>query len=287
MPARSHWSALCGLLLFLLAPALDASAAPTACPGMFVGGQAPDLRNPKLAARTTALCFLAFAVEHSGVTRTPLWSAEHLTAERVEAARLLGREGSFHAEPALPPGDGAELADLARSGYDRGHMAPSGDFDTRPSQAESFSLANMIPQAPRLNRGLWEGIESAVRRLAVRDGAVYVVTGPIFQGDRLSVLRGRVVVPTLVFKAVYDPVQRQAAAYLTRNTDNSGYAVISIAQLTQLSGIDPFPALPDAVKERASALPRPTPHGGRRRGRSPPPLPLNALVPVLLEGAPQ
>jgi endonuclease G, mitochondrial len=39
----------------------------------------------------------------------------------------------------------------------------------------------MVPQDPGSNRCLWEGIESAVRDLATREGEVFVLTGPIFR----------------------------------------------------------------------------------------------------------
>ncbi len=225
-----------------------------------MSGQAPDLLNPKLAPRTVDLCFDGYAVEHSGLTRTPLWSAEHLTAAAIEAARTLPRQGWFHAEAGLPDGQSAELGDYVRSGYDRGHMSPNGDMPTEQAQQQSFSLANVVPQAPQLNRGLWEGIESAVRTWAIRSGEVYVVTGPVFQGDRLQALHGRVLVPTSMFKAVYDPVRGVAGAYLSPNTDDAGYEPISIAGLTQLTGIDVFPAVPDGIKMRRVSLPEPTPH---------------------------
>ena len=145
-----------------LAPAL-ADAAESACPQFFVGGTAPNLANPKLAARTRELCYSKFAVLHSGVTRTPLWSAEHLTRVQLDAARALDREGTFHSDPHLPKRERAELADYARSGFDRGHMAPSGDMPDRQAQQESFSLANIVPQNPDNNRDLWSDIEAAVR----------------------------------------------------------------------------------------------------------------------------
>jgi endonuclease G len=244
----------------LLFQGCAAHAAPTPCPEHFAGGQAPDLINPRLAAGTRVLCFTEFAVLHSALTRTPLYSAEHLTAEQIEAARNTPRESEFHAEPRLPPDERAELADYARSGFDRGHMAPSGDMPDPGSQQESFTLANMVPQAPRLNRGLWEGIESAVRTLAERRGELYVVTGPIFKGGQLATV-GHVVVPTYVFKAVLDPRRRAAAAYVTENVDDATWTPVSMAQLADLTGIDVFPSLPPRARNAMMRLPTPTPHG--------------------------
>ncbi len=244
----------------LLLQGWAAAAAPTQCPEHFADGQAPNLLNPRLAAGTRALCFDAYAVLHSALTRTPLYSAEHLTADRIDAARSTPREGEFHAEPALPPDERADLADYARSGFDRGHMAPSGDMPDPAAQQQSFSLANMVPQAPRLNRGLWEGIESAVRTLAERRGELYVVTGPIFKGDQLSTV-GHVVVPTYVFKAVLDPGRRSAAAYVTENAEDATWTAVSMAQLAGLIGIDIFPTLSARARNAIMRLPTPTPHG--------------------------
>jgi endonuclease G, mitochondrial len=118
----------------------------------------------------------------------PLWSSEHLTRERVEEAHTQRRVNEFHPDPNLPPDERAELSDYARSGFNRRHMAPSGDMPDPRSQEESFSLANMVPQNPDSNRHLWERIETAVRDLARRDGELYVVTGPIIPHEAL---RGR------------------------------------------------------------------------------------------------
>ena len=258
------------LLLAALCSPQPARSTPSACPQDFAGGQPPALLNQRLAAGARALCFRAFAVLHSAATRTPLYSAEHLTAAGLSDARSLPREGEFHPEDALPPGERAELRDYARSGFDRGHMSPSGDMPTPEAQQESFSLANMVPQAPKLNRGLWEGIESAVRKLAERQGELYVVTGPIFQGAELQQV-GDVIVPTHVFKAVLDPRRGLAAAYVAKNVDDAPWAPISMAQLADLTGLDVFPALPASAKSAMLRLPKPTPHGyqSRRTARYP------------------
>ncbi|KAA0677301.1 DNA/RNA non-specific endonuclease [Azospirillum brasilense] len=236
-----------------------AAAAPTACPQHFVAGQAPDLTRQSLAAKTRPLCYDGYALLHSGISRTPLWTAEHLTAERIAAAQGLKRKNRFHADPNLPADERAELNDYKGSGFDRGHMAPSGDMPTPVAQEESFSLANMIPQSSKMNQLIWEWIESGVRAWAEQEGELYVVTGPIFQGQSLQRINGRVLVPTHAFKAVYDPQRRQAAAYVVENITTKAYRVLSIADLEQLTGVAVFPGLPDTVKAVAMPLPKPRP----------------------------
>ena len=265
-------------VVLTLAPAF-ASAAETACPQHFVGRAAPDLANAKLAPQTRELCYSEFALLHSGVTRTPLWSAEHLTRAQIDTARALDREGTFHPDPNLPRRERTELTDYARSGFDRGHVAPSGDMPNRQAQQESFSLANIIPQNPDNNRDLWSDIEAAVRTLARREGEVYVVTGPIFQGEDLQQLNERVLVPTHVFKAIYVPRRQQAGAYVTPNAPGDVWEAVSIAALEQLTGIDVFPALSAEVKATVMALPDPTPPHRKPRAQQSEQPPSGSITP--------
>ena len=79
----------CAAALAVLGPVGAGPIAEETCPALFADGRAPVLTNPKLAARTVPLCFEAFAVLHSGVTRTPLYSAEHLTRASVADARTV------------------------------------------------------------------------------------------------------------------------------------------------------------------------------------------------------
>ena len=258
------------LLLTALSAASSALAAPAACPEHFQSGRAPEVLNVRLLAGTRALCFRGFAILHSATSRTALYSAEYLTRARIAAARGLPRDSEFHPEPALPEEERAELEDYARSGFDRGHLAPSGDMPDEYAQQESFSLANMVPQAPKLNRGIWEGIESAVRKLAEQEGEIYVVTGPVFQGAELQRV-GNVLVPSHTFKAVMSVRRGLAAAYVAKNVETAPWAVINMAQLADLTGLDVFPTLPAGARTVALRLPAPTPHGygSRRRGNTP------------------
>ena len=227
------------------------------CEKHFFHKAAPEFTRKALQAGTTGLCFEAFAVMHSGVSKTPLWSAEHLTRDSLQAAREVPRTDSFHAEPALPSGRGAELADYARSGFDRGHMAPAADMPTERAQHESFSLANVVPQNRKNNQVLWSAIEGATRHLTNVVGELYVITGPVFEGEKVERINGRVFIPTQVFKAVVNPATNEGAAWLAPNDDSGEYQVVSIAELEKKIGITLFPALPDAAKQRTMSLPEP------------------------------
>ena len=239
-------------LAWLLLAATPAFAG--ACPAHYMDGRLPEIRNPKLASATRELCFGVFGVMHSGVTRTPLWSAEYLQAGNVDAAHDLSRENSFHAEPQLPLAQRAELSDYARSGFDRGHMSPNGDMPDRQSQHESFTLANMVPQDADINRHLWAGIEGVVRKMAQKEGALYVITGPAFIGSSLRKV-GNVMVPSHVYKLVYSPRQRAGAAWFVENRANAAYQAISIAQLEAMIGINLLPSLSQRQKEVMLPLP--------------------------------
>jgi hypothetical protein len=90
MLVRRHRK-FCAAILAVAALGAAPARADEACPGLFADGRAPVLTNPKLAAQTVPLCFEAFAVLHSGMARTPLYSAEHLTRASVAEARTVAR----------------------------------------------------------------------------------------------------------------------------------------------------------------------------------------------------
>jgi len=230
------------------------SAQTQSCSTHYVGGRAPQITNPKLANATRELCYNVFGVMHSGVTRTPLWSAEHLRADNIEAAQDLSRKDSFHAEQRLPAGQRAELADYSRSGFDRGHMAPNGNMPDRASQRDSFSLANIVPQNHENNTRQWSAIESAVRTMVKREGDLYVITGPAFLGANLRKV-GNVIVPSHLYKLVYSPRQKAGAAWFLENQADAKLNVIPINELERIIGINLLPALSDKDKERMLKLP--------------------------------
>lgn len=255
---------LTAFLLLLFSAA--ATAQTTACLEHFANKAAPELTRPALQKQTIGLCFEAFALMHSGVSRTPLWVAEKLTRESLIRAKSVKRDDNFHAETTLPPQDRAELHDYARSGFDRGHMAPAADMPTLNAQHESFSLANIVPQQRQNNQILWAAIEGATRHMTNQRGALYVMTGPIFEGEKIERINGRVFVPTHIYKAVYDPVKKEGAAWITPNTGENTFEVVSITELEKRIRINLFPGIPAEVKDKIAALPEPR---LRQRQRNP------------------
>ena len=215
------------------------SSAFAACPQFFAGG-----RPPAVAPRPThrALCYEAFAILHSGETRTPVFVAEKLNRQAILDADEK-RSDKFFGDARLPRAERAELADYKGSGYARGHMAPAGDMPTPAAMAQSFSLANMVPQSMKQNSGPWSKIEKDTRHYASRaKGDVFVITGPVFQPGAATIGANQVRVPGHLFKLVYDAQTGRAWAHWQANADSTKAGPpISYNELVQRTGVNFLP----------------------------------------------
>jgi endonuclease G len=99
------------------------------CRDFFPGGEPPALQ---VQPQQRELCFSAFAVLHSGQTKTPVFVVERLNRQLLAQGQGLQRSDKFYADARLPSAERAELDDYRRSGYSRGHMAPAGDMYSGP-----------------------------------------------------------------------------------------------------------------------------------------------------------
>lgn len=145
----------------------------------------------------------AYVVSYNPRRRVANWVSWRL--DRASFGSV-GRRDDFRPDPALPP----ELYrvtphDYAKSGYDRGHLCPSGDRQSSPEENSlTFLMTNMHPQLHELNAGPWEKLEQWERQLARRPGAeVHVVAGPVFAEPSRTIGNG-VAVPKASFKIVVE-----------------------------------------------------------------------------------
>lgn len=224
------------ILLLTSAIGFAADLSFTQCLDKFPNRTPPAPLSQEIAPR--ALCYDSFAILHSGKSRTPIFVTQRLNKTQVEAQII--RAESFFADTRLPNDERAELSDYENSGMDRGHMAPAGDMATAESMAQSFSLANIVPQAPVNNRKVWAKIEKDTRKYVMRaKDDVFVYTGPVFDNNPKVIGHNQVWVPRYLFKLVYDPSTKRAWAHWTENSDEARIEKpISYHELIRRTGID-------------------------------------------------
>ncbi|SHI22941.1 DNA/RNA non-specific endonuclease [Pollutimonas bauzanensis] len=189
------------------------------CRQFFPGGQPPAV---PAAPALREICFSSFAILHSGRTKTPVFAVQRLNRRMLVQDLGVQRTDRFYAEARVPQAERAELADYRGSGYSRGHMAPAGDMRSSEAMAQSFSLANMVPQNQAQNAGAWSRIEQDTRKYVMRAAAdVYIFTGPVYDARPEVIGAGRVAVPSYLYKVVYDAATRRSWVHWQENSANT------------------------------------------------------------------
>lgn len=162
-----------------------------------------------------------FIVHYDPRFRLARYVTYTLTAEQLKKPAKKRRD-KFFADPILTSlGQKAVThKDYARSGYDRGHLAPAADFSfSQEASDATFVMSNMAPQTPNLNRDAWQRLEAKVRRWACGEEKISVITGPVLE-EGLPRLPSGVPVPKQFFKIVVDETPpRKVLAFLYNQTD--------------------------------------------------------------------
>lgn len=216
------------LIAALVAAFSFSAAAKSTCPGKFLND------NPPAVQYDQEICFTQFSVLYSDKLKDPVISAEHLTAADVTAAGQMKRKDSFHAEPLVPKQFESTPKDYLHSGYDMGHMTPNGDAGNAQIQGETFSLSNMTPQLPDLNRKAWRLMEEAVRKQVLNEGDAWIETGMV---PGTKTIGNGVNVPSIIWKAV--KAKSGEAVYVGDNATGT-VTKLTTAQFTSKYGINPF-----------------------------------------------
>lgn len=211
-----------------------------------------------LGGSATVLSRQGYTTGYSAEWRCPQWVAWTLTSDHTTGPYK--RKGVSYREDTDVPSPRATNSDYMRSGYDRGHMCPSGDNKwSQQAQEDCFLFTNMCPQSHNLNGGDWNELEMKCRTWAKRYGEVQIVCGPWFrQGAKPKTIgRNRVAVPDGFWKVVLRTGNRPAAIGFYYANDD-GHAAMStyvrtVDEIEAMTGLDFFSALDDKTERRIEA----------------------------------
>lgn len=213
-----------------------------------------DLELPRYSKNATILRRTGYTASYDANNKIPHWVAWRLTADHVTGPYK--RDGIKFTEDEDVPAPRATHFDYIQSGYDRGHMCPSGDCKwSELAQEQSFLLTNICPQTPNLNRGDWNEMEQQCHAWAEKYGAVYIVCGPVLMNSRHKRIgKNKVTVPEAFFKVVLRMEPEPCAiGFIYRNTDGNrpkDSYVNSVDQVERITKLDFFHNLPDEIENK-------------------------------------
>ena len=208
---------------------------------------------------STVIDHMGYTVSYNSRYRIPDWVAYELLDSELYGD--FDRAEKFVPDPEFKGRQGYD-SDYRGSGWDRGHMAPSGDMKwSSQVMKECFYLTNICPQDHNLNSGLWNDLEKQVRREARYYKIVYVVTGPVIgRGKYGTIGENKVQVPDGFFKALMAPRKdgKTYAAigfYFPNTSSRGGLAdfAMTVDDLEKMLGMDLFYSLDIDVQEAAES----------------------------------
>lgn len=146
-----------------------------------------------------------------------------------------------------------------RSGYERGHLAPSdaiGVYYGKDAQGETFLMSNISPQEKDLNHGLWATLEVIEQNFwANRYGEIWIVAGPIFSEDSKMIGQKKISVPESFYKIYVDEEDgslRMIAFVIPQDAKKTSALksfLSSVQKIEELSFLDFNPDLPDEAEK--------------------------------------
>ncbi|MGB7070557.1 MAG: DNA/RNA non-specific endonuclease [Pyrinomonadaceae bacterium] len=140
-----------------------------------------------------------YSLSYNRSRGTANWVAWRLDSSWIGSTQ---RQDDFRPDSVLPAG-WYQVADFdySGSGYDRGHMCPSGDrTNSVPNNSATFLMTNIVPQLGANNQGPWNDFENYCRSLAAQGNEIYIISG--VHGNIGTIAQGRVVIPAITWKVV-------------------------------------------------------------------------------------
>jgi endonuclease G len=212
--------------------------------------------EPKTASQTKLLLLrnIGFYAGYCDERRNPLWVAYRLDAKDFE--HRLSRPKGFSIDHRTLAR--VEPKEYAKSGYDRGHLAPNSAIATRfgrEAQLETFKMSNIVPQTPELNRRIWQRLEKLEEDCANNRGSIWVITGPVFD-EHIKTIGNNIEVPDAFFIIIVDEEQEgiKTLAFLIPQTvtgkEPIEHFLTSIDEIEKLTKLDFFWPMSDQLEDK-------------------------------------
>lgn len=187
-----------------------------------------------------------YTLSYNRSKATPNWVAWRLDSSWLGSTP---RQDDYRPDPALPAAwYHVQDNDYSGSGYDRGHMCPSGDrTNSVANNSATFLMTNFVPQLGANNQGPWNDFENYCRSLANQGNEIYIIDGPV--GNIGTIAQGRIVVPQYTWKVVLIlPNGSNDLQRVTRSTRAFGIVVPNFPPLNSNTPWRQFRVSVDAVE---------------------------------------
>lgn len=192
--------------------------------------------------------------------RRPNWVSWHLDPSWLGGTP---RQDDYRPDPQLPAAwYHVDANDYSGSGYDRGHMCPSGDRTLNiPDNSSTFLMTNFIPQASDNNSGPWADLETYCRNQTSSGRELYIISGG--SGVNGVIGPGQVALPTETWKVIIiltqgtNDVSRVTTSTRTiavRMPNEDGLGLdwrdyrVSVDNIEALTGFDFFSNVPVSIQ---------------------------------------
>lgn len=208
-----------------------------------------DLTGRSIDPNNLLIAHQAYKLSYNFNYRVANWVYHEVKKSNLEYS-CAKRNDKFKADPVLSVFGLPRVTEKdykgSVTGYDRGHMAPSGDFRWNPEvDGESFLMTNMSPQTKNLNQRAWNRLEEKVRAWACGLGEVKIYTGPVLNNQTFPRLESCVAIPNQFYKVVvaYKNGGYQGIGFIYNQSDDGDpiqERAVSIRQVEKATGIDFF-----------------------------------------------
>jgi endonuclease G, mitochondrial len=132
------------------------------------------------------------------------------------------KRSKFYTEKNLPNQYRSHNKDYTHSGYDRGHLANDASFDyDKKVVAKTYTMANIIPQVPNVNRKTWIKAEELERKVAVGLGMVNVLNGVVYSSNPPRIGKNKIAVPDGFWKMIYNDKENYKKCFYYENDLNA------------------------------------------------------------------